>query len=656
MVDEEFKRPSPEALLKLAQKEEAQKGRGKLTIYFGAAPGVGKTYGMLADARLRQQEGLDVMVGYVDTHGRAETEALLTGLEILPPLSIEYKGMHLRETDLNGLIKRKPQIALVDELAHTNAPGSRHAKRYQDVEELLNAGIDVYTTLNVQHLESLNDIIFQMIGIRVRETVPDTVVQAADEIKLIDLPPEELLKRLGEGKVYLKGIVGVAVENFFRPGNLLALRELALRITAGSVDKRMLQYLEAHAIAGLWPVHERILVGIFASPYAEKLVRSAFRLASELHAEWIAFHVETEKNKGFSAQEKQWLHKTLDLAKNLGARVVWLKGADESEEIGRYAQNHHVTKIIIGKPRRIGLFPTIPQRLLAKTPNIDIYLLDAKAEKLGAPASIKKRFSLPPVGSYLISLLAVAAVSALAFSLRHLLSQVNLLILFLLPITGSAFYLGRGPSIFATIISILTFDYLFVEPYFSFAVADLEYFLSFVVYALVAVVISNLAFRLRSKVELLKQSEARSTALYGLSLDLVTAQSADQVLNILVRHTREIFPGEMAIFLPSAGDRLVVKAKTPGFEISPKVMGVAAWVWLNKQPAGRFTSTIPQARSSYFPMMTAEKIMGVMGINFEGTGQVMTPENQLVIDTIAHLGAMALDRIGSAQQLSGGKS
>jgi two-component system sensor histidine kinase KdpD len=645
MPHEEFKRPTPEAMLALAKKEEAQKVRGNLTIYFGAAPGVGKTYGMLADAQLRRREGLDLVVGYVATHGRAETEALLEGLEIIPTKAINYEGMQLQEVDLGAVIKRKPQIVLVDELAHTNGPGSRHAKRYQDVEELLNAGISVCTTLNVQHLESLNDMVYQIIGIRVRETVPDTLLQGADEIKLIDLPPEELIKRLHEGKVYVKDMAGIAVENFFRPGNLLALREIALRIVADSVDKRMLNYMEAHAIAGLWPVHERILVGIFASPYAEKLVRSAFRMATELHAEWIAFHAETEKDRRFSEEEKRWLNKALDLAKNLGARVVWVKGTDEAEEMATYARNHNITKIIIGKPRRFWLFATIPQRLLTQTANIDIYLLDAKAEKLAVSPLPKKRFRLPHPVNYLVSLLAVAAVSALAYSLSDLLSRANLIILFLLPIAGSAFYLGRGPSFFATIVSILTFDYLLVPPYFTFAVADVEYFLSFVIYAAVAVLISNLASGLRSKVELLKESEARSTALYGLSLDLVTAHRVDQVLHILVRHARQIFPGEMAIFLPLEGEQLEVKAKSPGFEINPKVMGVATWVLLNKQPAGRFTGTIPEARSSYFPMITAENVLGVLAINCEGPERTMTPENQVVIDTIAHLGAMALDRI-----------
>jgi two-component system sensor histidine kinase KdpD len=483
-------------------------------------------------------------------------------------------------------------------------------------------------------------------GLRVRETVPDTVIQEADEIKLIDLPPEELLKRLSEGKVYVKGIVGIAVENFFRSGNLLALREMALRVVAGSVDSRMLEYMKAHAIAGPWPVQERVVVGVFASPYADKLVRAAFRLATELRAEWIAFHVETERNQRFTAQEKEWLNKALGLANKLGARVVWLKGRDEAQEIAEYALHNNVTKIVIGKPKRFGIWPTIAQRLLAKTPNVDIYLMDARSEETGAPPLPRKRLIPSRPWNYLISLVAVAVVTLIAFSLSHLLSQVNLLILFLLPITGSALYLGWGPSVLATFVSVLAFDYFFVPPYFTFAIGDVQYFLSFVVYVSVAVLISNLASNLRHKVELLKQSEARSTVLYGLSLDLVTAHHVDQVLQILMRHTRQIFPGEMAIFLP-AGRLLEVEALTPGFDVNPKVTGVASWVLHNRQPAGRGTGTIPQARSSYFPMITGDKITGVMAISLEGD-RALTPENLVVINTIAHLGAMALDRIGFA--------
>jgi two-component system sensor histidine kinase KdpD len=415
-------------------------------------------------------------------------------------------------------------------------------------------------------------------------------------------------------------------------------------VVAGSVDSRMLEYMKAHAIAGPWPVQERVVVGVFASPYAEKLVRSAFRLATELRAEWIAFHVETERNQSFTAQEKEWLNKALGLANKLGARVVWVKGRDQAQEMAEYALHNNVTKIVIGKPKRFGIWPTIAQSLLTKTPNIDIYLIDARAEETGPQPMPKKRLILSHPWNYLISLAAVAAVTLISFFLSHLLNDVNLLILFLLPITGSAIYLGRGPSVLATFVSVLAFDYFFVPPYFTFVVRDVQYFLSFVVYVFLAVLISNLASNLRHKVELLKESEARSTVLYGLSLDLVTAHNVEQVLNILMRHTRQIFPGEMAIFLP-VGRLLEVEAITPGFEVNPKVTGVASWVLHNRQPAGQGTGTIPQARSSYFPMITGDKITGVMAITLEGE-RALTPENLVVVNTIAHLGAMALDRIG----------
>jgi two-component system sensor histidine kinase KdpD len=643
MADEELKRPSPEALLELAQKAEAQETRGKLTIYLGSAPGVGKTYAMLSDARQRKLEGMDVVAGYVETHGRPETDILLEGLEIVPPLLVEYLGLQLKEVDLEKVLARKPKLVLIDEFAHTNAPGLRHTKRYQDVEELLNAGIDVYTTLNVQHIESLNDIIFRISNIRVRETVPDKVFDSANEVKLIDLPPEELLKRLGEGKVYVKDIAGVAVEEFFRPSNLLALRQLALRVVAGSVDDKMRHYMQAHAIAGPWPAKERVLVGVFASPYADQLVRAAFRLASQIDAECIAFHVETERDKMLSKREKDCLEKALELARKLGAQVTWIKGSDVTQEIVNYAQNNNVTKIVIGKPRRFGILPSIPRKLLMKTPNIDIYLLDAKAEPKPLP---KKHILHSPPANYVISFLAVCVMSLIAFFLRGVLSQVNLLFLLFLPLILSALYLGRGPSIFGALVAILIFDYLFVPPYFTLTISDLEYFLWFVVYVIVVLVISNLALKLRSKIEMLRKSESRSTTLYALSWDLVTAHTVEQVLSILVRHTTQIFPCEMAIFLPVDGEP-TVKAKTVGFDINPNVMGVASWVLLNKQSAGRGTGTLSEAKALYLPMMTTNDVVGVMGLLFEKAEQVITPENLVIMETIARLGAMAVERIVS---------
>jgi two-component system sensor histidine kinase KdpD len=641
MADEEYKRPSPEAMLELARKEEVSEKRGKLTIYFGAAPGVGKTYAMLSDARLRKNEGIDVVVGYVETHGRAETDALLEGLEVIPPLRVKYMGIQLKEVDLEKVLVRSPKLVLVDELAHTDAPGLRNEKRYQDVEEILNAGIDVYTTMNVQHMESLNDIIYQITNIRVSETVPDTVTDAADEIKLVDLPPEELIKRLHEGKVYVKDMAKSAVHKFFRPGNLLALRQLALRAVAGSVDEKMRSYMQAHAIAGPWPAKERVLAGIFASPYAEKLVRTSFRLASELDAEWIAFYVETERHKALPVKEKEWLNKAMDLAKQLGARLVWIKGSDVTEEMADYARKHNVTKIVIGKPRRFGLFQSIPKKLLTKTPNIDIYLLDARVDPKHMP---KKRITFASPINYAIGIFSVGIMSLIAFLLRNNLNQVNLLFLLLLPVILSALYMGRGPSVVASIISILIFDYLFVQPYFTFTVSDVEYFVSFIIFIIVVGVISNLASRLRSKVEMLKQSEAKTIGLYGLSRDLVTAHSVEQVLSIMVRHTQEIFPCEMAIFLPE-NEKLTVKAKTTEFDINPQVLGVASWVLINKLPAGRGTSTLPQAKAYYLPMMSGEKIMGIAGFDFKGKEHIMTSDKRVVLKTITRLGSMAIERI-----------
>jgi two-component system sensor histidine kinase KdpD len=645
MTDTEEKRPEPESLLEIAQQEETAKKRGKLTIYFGAAPGVGKTYSMLYDARMRKQEGIDIVVGYVETHGRAETEALLEGLEIIPLNLTEYKGiLQLAEMDLDSVLARRPKIVLVDELAHTNAPNSRHAKRYQDVEEILNAGIDVYSTLNVQHLESLNDIIFRITGVRVSETIPDTFFQLADEIRLVDLPFEELLKRLKEGKVYAKDMAESAVKRFFKPGNLLALREMSLRLVAGSVDEKMLQYMRAHAIGGPWSATERVLVGVLASPYAEQLVRSAFRIASDMSAEWIALYVETAKHAQLSDKEQEWLKDALDLAEKLGARVVWVKGDDVAEEIAHYAQSHNVTKIVLGKPRHFGLFPTLARKILVRTRDIDVFLFAGKSEQ---PVPEKKIGMISPL-NFVISALVVIIGSLFGFLLRDILGQINLLFLMLLPVVIIALFLGRGPSIFAAILSVLIFDYFFIPPYFSFAVSDVRYFLSYLMFIGFAFVISNLASRLDYKVRQLQQSESRNTTLYELSEDLVTAQSIEQVLHLMIHYTEQIFPCDMAILLPEAG-QVLVKASTDGFQITPKELGIATWVWLNGEPAGMGTDTLPEAWAYYLPMKTTDTVKGVVGFHFDAPEQILTPENKVVLDTIARLGALAIERIGGKE-------
>ena len=644
MTDSEHKRPEPESLLAIAKQEEKAKKRGKLTIYFGAAPGVGKTYSMLSDARMRKKEGIDVVVGYVEPHGRKETEKLLVGLEIIPPVVIEHKGVRLAEMDLDGVLARNPGLVLVDETAHTNAPNSRHAKRYQDIEELLNAGIDVYSTLNVQHLESLNDTVFRITGIHVSETIPDTFVQLADEIKLLDLPFEELLKRLKDGKIYTKYMAENAVKNYFKPGNLLALREMSLRLVAGSVDEKMLQYMKAHAIAGPWSATERILIGVLASPYAEQLVRSAFRLASEMDAEWIAFYVETVKHAQLSDKEREWLKNALDLAEKLGARVVWVKGEDVADEIARYARSHNVTKIVMGKPRRFGFFPTLARKIMVLTKDIDVFLFAGKSEQ---PVPRKIISIISPL-NYVISAVAVILGSLFGFLLRDILGQINLLFLMLLPVVLIAIFLGRGPSIFAAVLSVLIFDFLFIEPYFTFAVSDVRYFISYLMFIAFAFLIGNLASNLQFKVKQLQQSESRNTAFYELSQDLVTALDIDQVLHLMIRHTKQIFPCEMAIFLPENGE-VSVSASTDGFQINPKELGIATWVWNNGEPAGMGTDTLPEAWAYYLPMKTADTLKGVVGFHSDNPEQILTPENNIVFDTIARLGALAIERIGEKE-------
>jgi two-component system sensor histidine kinase KdpD len=642
MLNDEHKRPDPEALLRVAQDEETGKKRGKLTIYFGSAPGVGKTYSMLHDARIRRQDGIDVVIGYVETHGRAETEALLEGVETVPLRVSEYKGIMLEEMDLEAVLLRRPRLVLVDELAHTNAPGSRHLKRFQDVEEILNAGIDVFTTLNVQHLESLNEIILLIQGIRVRETLPDTMFESADEVKLVDLPPEELIKRLKEGKVYVDDMADRAVRHFFQPGNLLALRELALRLAADRVDVRMRGYMKSHAIAGPWAVKEHILVGVYASPYSEQLVRSAFRFASEVSAEWTALYVETEKHAQLSEKELEWLTSALETAKKLGATIAWIKGGDVAEELAHYAQAHNVTKIVMGKPLQFGLFPSLARKIMTHTKDIDIFLIAGRSKEI---IPRKKRFAFSAL-DYFISGLAVGFVSLIGFFLRDMLGQTNSLLLLLLPVILSALFLGQGPSVFAAIVSIVIFDFVFVSPYYTFDISDWIYFVSFIVYVIVAVVISNLASNLRFKVTQIRESEAKSTALYELSRDLVTSRNVDQVLSVLISHTRQLFPCEMVILLPEDSG-LSVRAATPGFQADSKELGVAHWVWTNGKPAGRGSDTLPEAWAYYLPISRLERIKGVVGFHFDSPEQVLAPDNLAVIETITRLGALAIERIES---------
>ena len=372
-MTEEYERPDPDELLRLIKDEESTEKEGKLTAYFGYAPGVGKTFSMLTDARMVKQEGRDIVIGFVQTHGRKETESLTEGLESVPLIAIDYKGINSQELNVKGILARKPEIVIVDELAHTNPPGMEHLKRYQDIQEILDAGINVWTTFNVQHLESLNDIIYKITGIRVRETIPDPIFQGSDEVKLIDLPIHDLLKRLKEGKIYTRDMAREAITKFFGSRNLLGLRQLALRQVGTRIDKQMFDYLKLHGVSGPWYASERILVGLHASPYAPQILRSAFVLSSELVGELIAVHVESDMDKKFTPEEEKWLQDAVDVAQRLQIRIVYVKGNDISTEVAKFATENNITKIVIGKPLRHGNVRSI-DRLLSLTRGIDVYI------------------------------------------------------------------------------------------------------------------------------------------------------------------------------------------------------------------------------------------------------------------------------------------
>jgi two-component system sensor histidine kinase KdpD len=643
--DDDDKRPSPEELLEIAKQQEDQtQKRGNLTIYLGYAPGVGKTYSMLYDAHLRKKEGIDVVVGYAETHHRAETEALLEGLEIIEPQIVDYNGLTLKEVNFKKIIERKPQLVIIDELPHTNPPNFFHTKRYQDIEDVLNAGIDVYTAMNIQHIESLNDLMYQITGISIKETVPDKFIEQAKGIKLVDLTPEELLKRLKEGKVYVKNLAQSAIKKFFRSGNLLALRQIALRVVADNVDEKMKSYMKQHAIAGPWAIKEKILVGIFASPYADQLIRATYRFATEIEAQWVAVHVETQKNKDFTEDEKKWLDKGIELAQQLGGEIVWLKGDDIFSEIIDYAKEQNITKIVIGKPQKLGLFKqSIPQKIITKTENIDIYLLSPK-EKKSKELFKQKKFKLANISQFIIATGNIFAATIIDILMRTYLNNYSLFAVFLLALIINALFLNVTPVILSSMLGILAFDFFFVKPIGSFFVKDLNFFLLFVIYAVIAVLISLLLSNLMNKIKQLKKNRFMEMGFYEVSINLTTASNIEQILSIVVNQLKKLFSCEVAIFLEQ-NKRLKVEAKTKNFNIDNKSEGIANWVFFNKKNAGLGTNTLTNTNALYMPIITNKDIYGVIGISFLQDNKVLSIEDKIALNTISHLAALAIERI-----------
>ena len=661
-------RPDPDALLAKIEQENAKARRGRLKIFFGFAAGVGKTYAMLLAARERRAENIDVLVGLVETHGRKETAALLEGLESLPPKTIEHRGTQLSEFDLDAALRRKPSVILVDELAHTNAPGSRHPKRWQDIEELREAGIDVYTALNVQHLESLNDDIGQIAGIRVWETVPDTVFEGADEVELVDLPPDELLLRLKEGKVYLPQQAEEAVRHFFRKGNLIALRELALRQTASQVDSQMLDYREGHAIREVWQVSERILVCVGPNALAERLVRAGKRFAAGLRGEWIVAYVETPELQRLAAEKRDSVLRILRLAEQLGAEAVTLSAPNMSEAIIRFCNERNVTKIVIGKPGRRGwrrwLLGSVVDTLISEAHNINIYLLGSPQPGGGEPALARHRANpQPPLreilgkrkpGYYRGYLWAVAVTVGCALLARLMFRHfelANLVMVFLLGVVFIATRFGRGPSILASILGALTLDFFFIDPLYTFSVSDTQYLVTLGAMLTVAMLISNLMANVSSQAKVAAHRERRATVLYAMSKELAGSRSEDEIVRAAARHIHAEFGSRNVILFPDANGR-IVHPKDKGLRESlyGSDLSVAQWVMDHKEMAGQGTNTLPGAAAIYFPLGGHDQAVGVLALLPVNLRRVFLPEQQKLLDTFIRQIAQALTRVRLAEQ------
>ncbi len=645
-------RPSPDALLDAARREE--RTRGRLKVFLGAAPGVGKTYEMLTVGRARLKAGADVVVGVVETHGRAETEALLEGFETIPRLSVPYHGTVLAEMDLDALIARRPALALVDELAHTNAPGSRHAKRFLDVEELLDAGIDVLTTLNIQHVESLNDVVAAITRIRVRETVPDRVLDRADDIEVVDLNPDDLIQRLQEGKVYLPDHAERALRHYFSRGNLTALRELALRRTADRVDDELLGHMRANAIAGPWAAGERLLVCVSEDPRSGGLVRYAKRLADRLHAPWTALFIEGARAAALTEAERDRVADALRLADRLGGDAVTLPGGRRiAEDVLAYARSANVNHIVVGKATRSWLFErlhgSVVHDLVRLSGGIGVHVVPgevlAPEPARARSVATAKTGAAPNLRAYGLALLAATAGLGLALLLQPYTGVENADLMLLTAVVAVAVRFGLGPSLAAVVASSLAYNFFFLPPVYTLTIADPTNVAAFLLFTLVAVLVSNLAASAR-RTALLSQDRARATErLYGFSRKLSSCGSLDDVLWATSAQIAAMLRVRVVLLLPEGPTVTVQAGYPPEDSLDAADLAAAQWAFANDRPAGRGADTLPGARRLFLPMRTGRGTLGVIGLDADGTGPILTPEGRRLLDALADMGALAVERV-----------
>lgn len=645
-------RPSPDALLTSLPRD----GRGRLKIFLGAAPGVGKTFEMLTVAQARRCQGLDVVIGLVETHGRKETLALTDGLESIPRRAVEYRGHIVEEMDLDAVLDRHPKLVLVDELAHTNAPGSRHPKRYLDIEELLAAGIDVFTTLNIQHVESLNDIVAGITRIRVRETVPDSIIDRADDIEIIDVTPQDLIQRLKDGKVYIAQQAERAVKHYFQPGNLAALRELALRRTAQRVDDQMVDYMRSNSIRGPWGASERVLVYVDGDLGSVGLVRHARRIADGLRGPWTAIHIE---RGGWREQARQTgITEAMRLAERLGGQTVTVPGADAATAVVDYARTNNFTHIIVAPSRRARwteiLIGSTAQRVIAKAGSIHVHILAGDPSSQATEAK-RLRFQLPRLSAWGVSVLSVALALGIAMLLRQALGVTSVALVLLMGVLASAVVYGLAASLMASLLSVLAYNFFFLPPLYTFTISDPENVVTLSVFAVVAVVASNLTARMRAQT-VTAQGRARTTEeLYQFSRKLAGAVSLDDVLWATVHQVALMLKVRVVMLLPGEHGLAVQAGFPPDDLLDEADLAAAKWSWEHNLSAGRGADTLPGAKRLFLPVQTGRGPIGVFGIDRDEPGPLLTPDGQRLLNSLSDQAALAIERVNLVRDVDQAK-
>jgi len=646
-----------EIILKKIQKEN----RGKLTVFLGAIAGVGKTFSMLKAAHEQFDKECNIVIGWIETHGRKETEALVAGLPAIEPLSLPYNGKIMKELNLDAILTKHPQIVLVDELAHTNVEGARHVRRYQDVEELLDAGIDVYTTVNIQHIESLNDVVAQITGIKIRETVPDYVIEKADTVQLIDISPEVLIQRLRDGKIYIPEQAKLALQQFFRQGNISALREMALRFTAQRVDKDLSEYMEDHEIKGPWPASGRVMVCLSGSPFSAQLIRAANRLATGLRSEWIAVHIEAEKmDFPTGDKERDSIAKNMRLAEDLGAKTMTVIGKNITDEMLSLARKQNITAIVIGKPKHRKLVDffrgSIVDNIIRNCGDINVYVVQGKDETGGdfTGGKIKRMESALTYWQVLLSVGMVFFVTAFGWWLKEELQVINIAFLYILPVLFSAIWWGRWASYLCAVMGMLALDFYFIEPIMTFSIGDVRYIWSLIIFLLLSALIGGRTDELKKESRQARQQEKSTRALYEFSRDIVAVTDRGIIAASLARQAGETIERKVLVLLADEKMRIkhefsydpekgIVNKNPEKMLLSDAEVAVATWAYKNKQPAGCSTDTLPGGKYMYVPIYSQTEVYAVLGIDLER--ETLTPAEFRLVNAWVRLAAVAMERV-----------